>query len=47
MTPNAAASSELLQKHEEALRQVSPTATQVVERTQARSKPRPLPTLEA
>jgi hypothetical protein len=47
MTPNAAADSEVLRKHEEALRKVSETATRVVERTQARSKPRPLPTLQA
>ncbi len=47
LTPNAAATSATLQLHQDALRRVSEVATQVVELTQARSKPRPLPGLEA
>jgi hypothetical protein len=47
MTPNAAATSDLLRQHQEALRKVSERATLVVEKTQARSKPRPMPGLEA
>ena len=47
MSLDAAAASDLLRTHQEALRKVSETATRVVERTQARSQPRPLPSLEA
>lgn len=47
MSPDAAAASDTLQRHVEALRQVSVNAAQVLEKTQARSKPRPLPGLEA
>ncbi len=47
MTPNAAAASDLLREHQEALRKVSEAVTHVVELTQARAKPRPLPSLEA
>jgi hypothetical protein len=43
LTPMAAAANEQLRKHEEALRAVSEVATRVVELTQARAKPRPLP----
>lgn len=46
MTPLAAASSELLQKHEAALGDLSSSVAEVLQRTQARS-PRPLPSLEA
>ena len=47
MTPNAAADSATLREHHDALRKVSETVSQVLELTQARSKPRPLPSLEA
>jgi hypothetical protein len=47
LTPLAASSSALLREHEEALASVSPKVTQVVQRTQARRKPRPLPSLDA
>ncbi len=46
MTPTAAAASDLLRKHQDALRKVSESISSVVELTQAR-KPRPLPSLEA
>jgi hypothetical protein len=46
MTPTAAASSELLQKHEAALAPLSPTVEQVLRKTQARSRLRPLPTFD-
>lgn len=46
LTPLAAAGSALLKQHEAALGDVSPGAAQLLKRTQARSKPRPLPTLE-
>jgi hypothetical protein len=47
LTPLAASNSALLREHEEALGQISPTAVRLLQRTQARSKPRPLPSLEA
>lgn len=47
LTPLAAAGSALLKAHEEALGDISPGATQLLRRTQARSKPRPFPGLEA
>jgi hypothetical protein len=47
LTPLAASSSELLRAHEAALGDVSPTAVKVLQRTQARTKPRPFPTLDA
>jgi hypothetical protein len=47
LTPLAAASSPLLKEHEKALGDVSPTVSRLLQRTQARSKPRPWPTLEA
>jgi len=47
MTPLAAAASEVLQKHEAALGAISTTVCQVLKRTQARSRPRPLPSLGA
>ncbi len=46
MTPNAAAASELLQKHEAALSMLSAAATQVLQKTQARARPRPFPTFD-
>lgn len=46
LTPLAAASSDLVKQHEAALGNVSPGASQVLQRTQARSKPRPFPGLE-
>ncbi|MEO7455415.1 MAG: hypothetical protein ABIY52_04085, partial [Gemmatimonadaceae bacterium] len=46
MTPSAAASSELVQKHEAALGAVSTAATQLLQKTQARSRPRPFPTFD-
>jgi len=47
LTPLAAASSALLKAHEAALGDISPSAIRLLQRTQARSKPRPFPTLEA
>jgi hypothetical protein len=47
LTPIAAASSALLQEHEKALSAVSPAVSQLLLSTQARSKPRPLPSLDA
>jgi hypothetical protein len=47
LTPLAAASSPLLKEHEKALGDVSPTVSLLLQRTQARMKPRPLPSLEA
>jgi hypothetical protein len=47
LTPSAASSSALLQEHEAALGDISPRAVKLVQRTQARTKPRPLPTLDA
>lgn len=47
LTPLAAASSPLLQEHEAALASVSPKVAGLLQRTQARSKPRPLPSLDA
>jgi hypothetical protein len=46
LTPLAATRSELVQRHEAALGVVSPKALQLLQRTQARSKPRPLPPLD-
>jgi len=43
LTPAAAASSELLRHHEAELAAVSSAVTKLVQRTQARSKPRPMP----
>jgi hypothetical protein len=47
LTPLAASSSALLRQHEAALGEVSPAAVKLVQRTQARSRPRPLPSLDA
>jgi hypothetical protein len=47
LTPYAAASSELLQEHEAALGTVSDSVLKLLQRTRARSKPRPLPSLDA
>ena len=47
LTPGDAAASELLQKHEAALGNLSSDVTRVLQRTQVRSRPRPLPSLEA
>jgi hypothetical protein len=47
LTPLAAASSSLLKEHEKALGDVSPSVSELLQRTQARMRPRPLPTLEA
>ncbi len=46
LTPYAAANSELLQKHEAALGIVSPSISALLEHTQLRSSPRPLPSLD-
>lgn len=46
LTPLAAARSELLQRHEAALGVVSTKALQLLHRTQVRSTPRPLPSLD-
>ena len=46
MTPSAAASSEVVQKHEAALGALSQAATQLLQKTQARSRPRPFPTFD-
>lgn len=47
LTPVDAASSALLQEHEAALASVSPRVTGLLRQTRARSKPRPLPPLDA
>ena len=47
LTPLAASSSELLREHEAALASVSPKVTEVLQRTQARRRPRPLPSLDS
>lgn len=47
LTPHAAAGSEVLRQHEAALGAVSPGVASLVQRTQARAHPRPLPSLEA
>lgn len=47
LTPLAASSSALLREHEAALASVSPKVAKVVQRTQARRRPRPLPSLDA
>lgn len=47
LTPLAASASELLRKHEEALGDLSPSAMKLLHRTQARMRPRPLPSLDA
>ena len=47
VTPDAAASSALLQLHEAALGVMSADVAKVLQRTQVRSRPRPLPSLEA
>ena len=47
LTPDAAQGSEVLREHEDALREVSPGAVDLLQRTQARKTPRPFPTLEA
>jgi hypothetical protein len=46
LTPQAAESSELLHEHEAALGTVSESVLTLLHRTQARSKPRPLPSLD-
>jgi Family of unknown function (DUF5519) len=47
LTPLAASGSAVLREHEAALASVSPKVTKVVQRTQARRRPRPLPSLDA
>lgn len=47
LSPQAALKSELVQKHEQALGAVSPGIAKVLQRTQLRSRPRPIPSLEA
>ena len=47
LTPVAAASSDLLREHEAALAGVSPQLASLLQRTQARRHPRPLPTLDS
>jgi hypothetical protein len=47
LTPLAAASSSLVKEHEAALGDLSPSVSKLLQRTQARTRPRPLPTLEA
>ena len=47
LTPVASASSELLQQHEAALGSVSSSVASLLQKTQRRSKPRPMPGLEA
>ena len=47
LTPLASASSELLQKHVAALGTLSSRVTSVLQKTQMRTRPRPLPGLEA
>lgn len=47
LTPLAAASSELLQKHEAALGSLSSNVAGALQRTQVRTRPRPFPSLEA
>lgn len=47
LTPLAASSSATLRQHEAALASVSPKVAKVVQRTQARRHPRPLPSLDA
>jgi Family of unknown function (DUF5519) len=46
LTPAAAASSALLREHEAALRPISAAVANVLQRTRARARPRPLPSLE-
>ena len=43
LTPLAATSSELVQKHEAALGSVSPSVANLLQQTQLRTRPRPLP----
>jgi hypothetical protein len=47
LTPHAAAASPLVQQHEAALGNLSPDVAKVLHKTQVRSRPRPLPSLEA
>jgi hypothetical protein len=47
LTPLAAAASEVLRQHEAALGQVSPSVAKLLQLTQARARPRPLPSLDA
>jgi hypothetical protein len=47
LTPLAASSSALLREHEAALGTISPNVVRLLQRTQARTRPRPLPPLEA
>jgi hypothetical protein len=47
LTPLAASSSALLREHEAALGDISPKVVKLLQRTQARSRPRPFPTLDA
>jgi hypothetical protein len=46
LTPFAAANSALIQKHEAALGAVSPNVAALLQRTQLRGSPRPLPSIE-
>ncbi len=47
LTPLAAASSELVQKHEAALGTVSASVARLLQQTQLRTRPRPLPSHDA
>ncbi|HEX9484977.1 MAG TPA: luciferase family protein [Gemmatimonadaceae bacterium] len=47
LSPTAAATSEVLQEHQAALGSMSEDANKELQRTQARSRPRPIPPLEA
>lgn len=47
LTPHASASSELLKKHEAALGSLSTSVAGVLRKTQIRSRPRPMPGMEA
>jgi hypothetical protein len=47
LTPLAASSSAVLREHEAALGDISPAAVKLLQRTQARGKPRPIPSLDA
>ena len=46
LTPLAASASAVLREHEAALGQISPDCVKLLQRTQARSRPRPFPTLD-
>jgi hypothetical protein len=47
LTPLAASASAVLKEHEAALGSISPSAVKVLQRTQARTRPRPLPSLDS